>query len=185
MLFLLRLNIRKNPAPAPSRRRVLSPASGSTLITSAPRSPRIIPQVGPMTMWENSITRTPASGSAAGRASSVIERNTFRHGRACPGHDVGLEGPAEVVDTRHKAGHDETGIPASAPSWSRRLAEARRQSGPRDAAVERTARQRLFEDAPRFDQFLKIDPGSQPHALQHEDDVFGRDIAGRARGERA
>src|SRR5262249_50383280 len=29
---------------------------------SAPRSPRIMPQVGPITMWVNSTTRTPASG---------------------------------------------------------------------------------------------------------------------------
>jgi hypothetical protein len=28
----------------------------------APRSARIIPQVGPMTMWVNSTTRTPSSG---------------------------------------------------------------------------------------------------------------------------
>ena len=50
MLFLFRLNARKNPAPAPSNRRVLSPLGGSTLITSAPRSARISPHAGPMTM---------------------------------------------------------------------------------------------------------------------------------------
>ena len=63
MLFLLRLNMRKNPAPVPISRRVLSPERGSTLITSAPRSPRIMPQVGPITMCENSTTRTPPSGN--------------------------------------------------------------------------------------------------------------------------
>src|SRR5205823_7803082 len=65
MLFLLRLNIGKKPAPAPSSRRVLSPWIGSTLITSAPRSASTIPQVGPITMWVNSTTRRPASGCGA------------------------------------------------------------------------------------------------------------------------
>src|SRR5207248_5295121 len=60
-LFLLRLNTGKNPAPACSRRRVLSPSSGSTLITSAPRSASAWPQEGPMTMCANSTTRTPSS----------------------------------------------------------------------------------------------------------------------------
>src|SRR5687768_7009390 len=62
-LFLLRLNTGKKPAPAASRRRVLSPASGSSLITSAPRSASTSPQEGPITMCANSTTRTPSSGS--------------------------------------------------------------------------------------------------------------------------
>src|SRR5687767_1991479 len=62
-LFLLRLNTGKKPAPAASSRRVLSPASGSTLITSAPRSASASPQEGPITMCANSTTRTPSSGS--------------------------------------------------------------------------------------------------------------------------
>src|SRR5262247_4620067 len=62
-LFLLRLNTGKNPAPAASSRRVLSPASGSTLMTSAPRSASTSPQEGPITMCANSTTRTPSSGS--------------------------------------------------------------------------------------------------------------------------
>src|ERR1700693_1191695 len=61
-LFLLRLKARKNPMPSPGRLRVLSPPGGSILITSAPRSARIIPQVGPITMCVNSITRMPSSG---------------------------------------------------------------------------------------------------------------------------
>src|SRR5919197_686545 len=60
-LFLLRLNTGKKPAPACSRRRVLSPSSGSTLITSAPRSASMRPQEGPITMCANSTTRTPSS----------------------------------------------------------------------------------------------------------------------------
>src|SRR4051812_34443857 len=62
-LFLLRLKTGKNPAPAASRRRVLSPARGSTLITSAPRSARTSPHAGPITICANSTTRTPSSGS--------------------------------------------------------------------------------------------------------------------------
>jgi hypothetical protein len=60
MLFLLRLKVGKKPEPEPSRRRVLSPSMGSTLMTSAPRSASSRPQVGPMTMWVNSTTRMPA-----------------------------------------------------------------------------------------------------------------------------
>src|SRR5919109_4268925 len=60
-LFLLRLNTGKKPAPACSRRRVLSPSSGSTLITSAPRSASMRPHEGPITMCANSTTRTPSS----------------------------------------------------------------------------------------------------------------------------
>src|SRR5258705_10380819 len=65
-LFLLRLKVRKKPMPRPGRLRVLSPPGGSILITSAPRSARIIPHVGPMTMCVNSMTRTPSSGSGRG-----------------------------------------------------------------------------------------------------------------------
>src|SRR5262245_14401795 len=64
-LFLLRLNSGKKPAPEPISVRVLSPPGGSTLITSAPKSPRIMPQVGPITMWVNSTTRIPLSGRRA------------------------------------------------------------------------------------------------------------------------
>ncbi|MNC92640.1 hypothetical protein D3C83_91020 [compost metagenome] len=49
MLFLLRLYVGKKPAPEATSFRVWSPSSGSTLMTSAPRSARIKPQVGPMT----------------------------------------------------------------------------------------------------------------------------------------
>ena len=61
-LFLLRLNERKKPMPRPGSFLVLSPPGGSTLITSAPRSARIIPHVGPITMCVNSTTRIPSSG---------------------------------------------------------------------------------------------------------------------------
>ena len=67
MLFLLRLNIGKKPEPAPSRRRVRSPSIGSILMTSAPMSASTMPQVGPMTMWVNSMTRRPCQGLRATR----------------------------------------------------------------------------------------------------------------------
>jgi hypothetical protein len=73
MLFLLRLNIGKKPAPAPSRWRVRSPSIGSTLMTSAPMSASTMPQVGPMTMWVNSTTRSPASGSGRDAGSGEAE----------------------------------------------------------------------------------------------------------------
>src|SRR5581483_3280678 len=86
-LFLLRLNTGKKPAPACSRRRVLSPSSGSTLMTSAPRSASIRPHDGPITMCANSTTRTPSSsgtesfGQAGERHMAVhgFVRNRFHH----------------------------------------------------------------------------------------------------------
>src|ERR1700754_3867970 len=64
-LRLLRLKAAKNPAPNPPRPRVWSPlGAGSTLRTSAPSSAKTSPAVGPMTVWLNSRTRSPASGGA-------------------------------------------------------------------------------------------------------------------------
>src|SRR5690349_5875728 len=82
MLFLLRLNIGKKPAPAPTRRRVFSPPSGSTLITSAPMSASTMPQVGPITMWVNSPTRRPCSGWGA---VMTTPRPTGTSDVSCPG----------------------------------------------------------------------------------------------------
>src|SRR6185436_19635340 len=126
-LFLLRLKTGKNPAPAASRRRVLSPASGSTLITSAPRSASTRPHEGPITMCANSTTRTPSSGST----------------------------------------------------------EPFGQAGDRDVAVDRLGRNRLRQDLARDEQLLQIDAGFHAHALEHEHQVLGDDIAARAGRERA
>src|ERR1044071_2677880 len=73
-LFLLRCKTGKHPAPAASRRRVLSPAGGSTLITSAPRSASTSPQEGPITMCANSTTRTPSSGSTESFGQACVRR---------------------------------------------------------------------------------------------------------------
>ena len=64
---LLRLTLLKYAVSVrPTRRpqsRVSSPRPGcSTLITSAPRSPSTMPQVGPANTRERSSTRTPSSG---------------------------------------------------------------------------------------------------------------------------
>src|SRR6266850_4713311 len=68
-LFLLRLTERKYVASPPEnggQPRVSSPLPGSsTLITSAPMSPRIIEQNGPASTRVRSRTRTPASGRSA------------------------------------------------------------------------------------------------------------------------
>src|ERR1044072_5396474 len=74
MLFLLRLKTGKNPAPAASRRRVLSPAIGSTLMTSAPRSASTSPPEGPITLCANSTTRTPSSGSTESFRQAGVRR---------------------------------------------------------------------------------------------------------------
>src|ERR1700751_3459467 len=60
----------------PPSERVLSPAGGSTLITSAPSCARIMPQVGPITMWVISTTRTPSSGSPL--PAMVLSRRSLR-----------------------------------------------------------------------------------------------------------
>src|SRR5207253_38660 len=82
-LFLLRLNERKKPMPRPGRLRVLSPPGGSTLMTSAPRSARIMPQVGPITICVNSTTRTPASGKEECSVFMVRSRAESRIGNRC------------------------------------------------------------------------------------------------------
>src|SRR5882672_823253 len=126
-LFLLRLNTGKKPAPAASRRRVLSPASGSTLMTSAPRSASTSPQDGPITMCANSTTLTPSSGST----------------------------------------------------------ESFGQASHRRVAVDRLLRDRLHKNLSCEKQFLHADPGRDPHALEHEYEIFGNHVAARARRERA
>ena len=78
MLRLFRLTARKyaavrvpaaaSPTHGGPQPRVESPSGGSTLTTSAPRSPRSIVQYGPARTVEQSTTRRPASGpGAAGR----------------------------------------------------------------------------------------------------------------------
>src|ERR1700753_434101 len=43
-------------------RRVRSPSTGSTFTTSAPKSASSSPHEGPITVWQNSTTRTPSKG---------------------------------------------------------------------------------------------------------------------------
>src|SRR5689334_14633563 len=91
-LFLLRLKTGKKPAPACSRRRVLSPSSGSTLITSAPRSARTSPHDGPTTMCENSTTRTPSSSGTesfgyAGQGEVPVDLLLWQHVDHHPARD--------------------------------------------------------------------------------------------------
>src|SRR5256885_14557678 len=125
-LFLFRLNTGKNPAPACSRRRVLSPLSGSILITSAPRSASTRPQEGPITMCANSTTRTPSSGST----------------------------------------------------------ESFGQAGERGMPVDGLFGNCLDEKAARLQQRIEIDAGRNAHALEHEHQVLGDDVAAGARRER-
>src|SRR5688572_2368999 len=108
--------------PAASRRRVLSPASGSTLITSAPRSASTRPQDGPITMCANSTTRTPSSGST----------------------------------------------------------ESFGQSGDRGMAVDRLFGNAFHQNVPGFEKLLQVDAGRDPHALEHEHQVLGDDVAAGA-----
>src|SRR5689334_24025345 len=63
-LRLLRLKTGKIAEPKPTLARVRSPSSGSTLMTSAPRSASTMEHEGPMTVWPISSTRIPASGSS-------------------------------------------------------------------------------------------------------------------------
>src|SRR3954468_14296586 len=103
-LFLLRLKTGKKPAPACSRRRVLSPSSGSTLITSAPRSASIKPHEGPITMCANSTTRTPSSSGTesfgqAGERHMAVHRFVGN----CRGHELARHEQLVEVNARRDA----------------------------------------------------------------------------------
>src|SRR6202012_1759350 len=59
--------------------RIISPSgSGSTLTTSAPRSPRIIAQKGPASARERSSTRIPSRGSFIPDSASIGQHLTLR-----------------------------------------------------------------------------------------------------------
>src|SRR5207237_7827237 len=115
------------PAPAAASRRALSPRSGSTLTTSAPRSASTRPQEGPITMCANSTTRTPSSGST----------------------------------------------------------ESFGQAGERGMPVDGLFGNRRDEKTARFQQRIEVDSGRHAHALEHEHQILGDDVAARAGRERA
>ncbi len=74
---LLRLRIERHRALVAVEHREIaragSPPMGSTSITSAPRSPRIIAAVGAITMWETSTTRMSSRPSmASSRAGGIM-----------------------------------------------------------------------------------------------------------------
>src|SRR5436190_8966300 len=103
-LRLPRLNSGKNEVPMPPRLRVLSPAGGSTLITSAPSCARIMPQVGPMTIWVISMTLTPSSGSPVIALSPVLLRIlTPRLGFRLPSEKYNLWNNAFIIIERISA----------------------------------------------------------------------------------
>ena len=126
MLFLLRLNIGKKPAPAPSRWRVRSPSIGSTLMTSAPMSASTMPQVGPMTMWVNSTTRRPASGRRRDAGSGEVageESGAFM--RVCP------EVQAVAAALSVRGGPANTIVPSGRHRSRRRAVAGGSSGGPR------------------------------------------------------
>src|ERR1700733_1235992 len=59
--------------------------------------------------------------------------------------------------------------------------ELRGNTGACEVSVKRLTGQRLFEHATRGDQLLYVDTSFVAHALQHEDKIFGVDVAGSAR----
>ena len=80
-LRLLRLLARKS-APIRSERRgpierVISPSGGSTLMTSAPMSPRYCAVIGPSTTDVRSRTLTPSSGPCAVIGSSLVSLSRY------------------------------------------------------------------------------------------------------------
>ena len=56
--------------------------------------------------------------------------------------------------------------------------------GAQHVGAERAAEQ-LLRRARGLDQRREVDPGLDPHLVQHRDQVLGRDVAGRARRDRA
>src|SRR5690606_22920533 len=65
------------------RVRPRSPAGDSTLMTSAPMSPRYIEQVGPAPTWEKSTTRTP-SRLAFSNCGSLLDLDAHLLADLCP-----------------------------------------------------------------------------------------------------
>src|SRR5205814_10505992 len=91
-LRLPRLNNGKNEVPMPPRLRVLSSVGGSTLITSAPSCARIMPQVGPITIWVISTTLTPSRGKPVSVivTSRTLYQTLPRLGRPAPSEKYNL-----------------------------------------------------------------------------------------------
>src|SRR5580698_161907 len=73
--------------------RMMSPSGGSTLITSAPRSPKICVVSGPSTTAVRSITVTPASGPVGEEFSAAI-----RQSEAC-----GVPGQLQIAEPAEQA----------------------------------------------------------------------------------
>src|SRR5262245_28374035 len=102
---LLRLTL-FHTRPISSRRlphvRRGSPApGGSTLMTSAPNSPRAVPTIGPAANVAHSITRTPSSGSVRSAMHSRWAREPEVLAERLPGVAI-AEKPAPL-----ELGHDE------------------------------------------------------------------------------
>ena len=148
---MLRLKVGKKPMAGPVRRRVLSPAgAGSIFTTSAPRSARIMPQLGPMTMWLNSRTRMPARGAGAWRG---------MWGQWC-GQLVNilkLSRVASMTPNPARRRLPTTTVGAGNP-------------GRRDPALQRFARQSGLSDLARGKQCLKVDPGLEAFRFQQVDE---------------
>src|ERR1700751_5121025 len=88
--------------------RPISPEGGSILVTSAPRSRRVLVQCGPASTRVKSITRSPCSGASI----SV----PLEHGRARAGGGEGGEPAFLVVARPHLVvGLDLAGIRAPDP----------------------------------------------------------------------
>src|ERR1700740_1111776 len=108
--------------------RPASPAGGSILVTSAPRSRRVLVQWGPASTRVKSITRSPCSGASI----SV----PLEHGRAGAGGGEGGEPAFLVAAGPHLVvGLDLAGIRARDPVAGRKIGQrldpAQRDGGPR------------------------------------------------------
>src|SRR4051812_25270297 len=150
-LRLLRLNVGKKPVAGPVSLRVLSPfGAGSILITSAPKSARIMPQLGPMTMCVNSITRMPASG--VGHASESAE------GATGMGVSMGRGSGVRVGSCGAGLGRGTVGT---------------RHAGRRHAPMQPLIRQAGAQHLAGADQLGQVDACVVPLGLQEIDQVLG------------
>src|SRR5450756_831673 len=100
MLRLLRLKTGNSADPKPTLARVRSPSGGSTLMTSAPRSASTMLHDGPITVWPNSSTRMPESGSPSAAACFVAVVIVFSSFGSMHAFAQFLEAAAEL----HRAG---------------------------------------------------------------------------------
>src|SRR4051794_23744890 len=91
--------------------RITSPSGDSTLITSAPKSPRICVAYGPMTTVVKSRTRTPARGpKQISLLKNLFWLDSGELGELRPMRDLGLDEAAELSRSHRRRVDADAGV---------------------------------------------------------------------------